>query len=148
MGILAFGAIFNGTNILQKNKENLYFRIIGSICSLLIFLGSTATIFKFMHWPLANLFVHSSAVPTLVMTLLVLITLPGSGFINWKKEQQRILKRKILIPWVFFLLFMGIKTLLPLPVQARIFEADVTVRNPFDMHPYEIEMKDSMEERE
>ena len=89
-----------------------------------------------------------AVVPTLVTTLLVLITLPGSGFINWKKEQQRILTRKILIPWVFFLLFMGIKTLLPLPVQQRIFEADVTVKNPFEMHPYEIQIKDGMEEKE
>jgi len=148
LGVLAFGSIIHGIHILQKHKENLYFRIIGSLCFLLIALQSLATLFKFQHWPGAGVFIVMAAVPTLVMTLLVLITLPGSGFINWKKEQQLILTRKILIPWIFFLLFMGIKTLLPIPVQQRIFEADVTITTPFNMTPYDVKPKEGMEEGE
>jgi len=148
LGVLAFGSLLQGVNVLLKHKDNLYFRIIGSLCFLLIALQSLATLFKFQHWPGAGVFILVAAVPTLVTTLLVLITLPGSGFISWKKEQQQILTRKILIPWVFLLLFMGIKTLLPMPVQQRIFEADVTITTPFDMIPYDVEMKDGMEEEE
>jgi len=148
LSILTAGSFLHGIYILKKHKENLYFRIIGSFCSLLIALQSLATLFKFQHWPGAGLFAYSAGIPTLITTLLVLITLPGSGFINWKKEQQHILTRKILIPWVFFLLFMALKTLLPVPVQQRIFESDVTIKVPFNMTPYDIEMKDGMEERE
>jgi len=146
LGILVVGSIIYGIHILQKHKENLYFRIIGSICFLLIALQSLTIMFKFQHWPVAGIFVLMAGVPTLVTTLLVLITLPGSGFINWKKEQQKILTRKILIPWIFLLLFMGLKTLLPPPAWQRIFEKDIAVKTPFDMAPYAIEMKDGMEE--
>jgi hypothetical protein len=147
LGVLAVGSLLQGLRILKFHKGNLYFRVIGSLCFLLIALQSLATLFKFQHWPGGQLLIYSAVIPTLVMTLLVLITLPGSGFINWNTEQKQILTRKILIPWVFLLVFMGIKTLLPIPVQQRIFEADVTEKNPFDMRSYDIEMREGMEVR-
>lgn len=146
LGIMASGSFLLGMKTLVTLKGNLYLRILGPLCSLLVAIGSMAIMFKYMHWPGGGILSYMTAVPVLVTTLFVLITLPGSGFINWKKEQKHILTRKILIPWVFILTFMALRTLLPMPVQKRIFEQDVTALEPFRMSPYEIEMKDGMEE--
>lgn len=146
LGILAAGSLIMGINILLTQKDNLYFRIVGFVCSFLISLCSLAIMFKYQHWPLAGILSYMSLIPIIVVTLFVLITLPNSGFINWKKEQKHIFTRKILIPWVFFLLFMALRLLLPMHVQKKIFEKDPTTIEPFNMFPYAIEMKDGMEE--
>ncbi len=144
--ILAAGSGILGINILLTQKDNLYFRIVGSVCSFLISLGSCAIMFKYQHWYGAGILAYMSLIPTIVVTLFVLLTLPNSGFINLKKKQRQILTRKILIPWVFILLFMALKLLLPMHVQKKIFEKDLTTLEPFNMFPYKIEMKDGMEE--
>lgn len=84
-------------------------------------------------------------IPMIVATMFIMITLPNSGFINWKKEQRQILTRKILIPWVFLLIFLALKLLLPMHVLKKIFEKDLTTLEPFNMFPYKIEMTDGLE---
>jgi len=147
-GILATGSLLHGIHILLVHKDNLYFRIIGSFCSFLITIAFLALIFKFQHWPGGGLLTKMTILPILVTTLFVLITLPGSGFINWKEVQKQILTVKILFPWSLILIYMALRILLPIPVQKRIFEKDVNTLAPFEMYPYEIELKDGMEEGE
>ena len=146
LGILASGSFFLGINTLFTLKENLYLRILGTVCSLLIMISSLGLMFKYQHWPGGDIFQHMSTIPIIVATMFIMITLPNSGFINWKKEQRQILTRKILIPWVFLLVFMALKLLLPMNIQKKIFEKDLTTLEPFNMFPYKIEMKDGMEE--
>lgn len=146
LGILASGSFLLGMKTLLTLKENLYLRILGTICSLLIMISSLGLMFKYQHWPGGDIFQHMSTIPIIVATMFIMITLPNSGFINWKKEQRQILTRKILIPWVFLLVFMALKLLLPMNIQKKIFEKDLTTLEPFNMFPYEIEMKDGMEE--
>ena len=148
MGVLATGSLIHGLHILFAQKDNLYLRIVGSLCSLLVTTGSLALIFKFQHWPGGGLLTKMTIVPILVTTLFILITLPGSGFINWKKSQKQILTVKILFPWSFLLIYMALRILLPIPVQQRIFERDVTIQEPFYMFPYEVVIKEGMEENQ
>lgn len=146
LGILASGSFLLGMKTLLTLKGNLYLRILGTVCSFLITISSLGIMFYYQHWPGGNLFRHMSTIPIIVATMFIMITLPNSGFINWKKEQRQILTRKILIPWVFLLLFMALKLLLPMSVQKKIFEKDLTTLEPFNMFPYAIEMKDGMKE--
>ncbi len=148
LGILASGSFLIGIKTLLTLKGNLYLRILGTVCFLLITISSLGIMCKYMHWPGGNLFRHMSTIPIIVATMFIMITLPNSGFINWKKEQRQILTRKILIPWIFLLIFMALKLLLPIPVQKMIFEKDVTTLEPFRMFPYEIEMKEGLEENQ
>lgn len=148
LGVFAAGSLIHGIHILLANKDNLYLRVVGSFCSFLITIGLLAILFKFQHWPLGGLLIHMTIVPVLVTTLFILIILPGSGFINWGKKQKQILTIKILFPWSFLLIYMALRLLLPIPVQQRIFEKDVGKIESFYMYPYEIEMKDGMEEGE
>ncbi|MCK4699323.1 MAG: hypothetical protein KAT38_03275 [Bacteroidales bacterium] len=146
LGILASGSFLLGMKTLLTLKGNLYLRILGTVCFLLITINSLCIMFKYQHWPGAALFMHMSLIPMIVATMFIMITLPNSGFINWKKEQRQILTRKILIPWAFLLLFMALRLLLPMHVQKKIFEKDPTTIEPFNMFPYKIEMKDGMKE--
>ena len=98
--------------------------------------------------PGAGIFVILSTAGVLVMTLFVLITLPGSGFINWGTEQKRDLTRKTLIPWIFILVLFALRTLLPPQMQKAIFESDESKFEPFGMDRYQIELKEGMEEKQ
>ena len=146
LGILASGSLLLGIKTLLTLKGNLYLRILGTVCFLLITINSLCIMFKYQHWPGGSFLGHMSLIPMIVTTMFIMITLPNSGFINWKKEQRQILTRKILIPWAFLLLFMALRLLLPMPVQKKIFEKDLTTLEPFNMFPYKIEMKDGMKE--
>ena len=146
LGILASGSFLLGIKTLLTLKGNLYLRILGTVCFLLITINSLGIMFKYQHWTGRDLLEHMSLIPMIVVTVFIMITLPNSGFINWKKEQRQILTRKILIPWAFLLLFMALRLLLPMPVQKKIFERDLTTIEPFNMFPYKIEMKDGMKE--
>ena len=145
LGILASGSFLLGIKTLLTLKGNLYLRILGTVCSLLITIGSLGIMFKFQHWPGGDFFRHMGTIPMIVATMFIMITLPNSGFINWKKEQRQILTRKILIPWVFLLIFLALKLLLPMHVLKKIFEKDLTTLEPFNMFPYKIEMTDGLE---
>jgi len=145
LGILASGSFMLGIKTLLMLKENLYLRILGTLCFLLITINSLCIMFKYQHWQGGDLFGHMSLIPMIVATMFIMITLPNSGFINWKKEQRQILTRKILIPWVFLLVFMALRLLLPMNIQKKIFEKDLTTFEPFNMFPYKIEMKDDIE---
>ncbi len=146
LGILASGSFLLGMKTLLTLKGNLYLRILGTVCFLLITINSLCIMFKYQHWPGGDLLGHMSLIPMIVATAFIMITLPNSGFINWKKEQRHIFTRKILIPWAFLLLFMALRLLLPINIQKKIFEKDPTTIEPFNMFPYKIEMKDGMEE--
>ncbi len=147
-GCLAAGSILFGFKIVLKKKQNIYHRIIISICSFLVSISGLAIMFKYNHYPGAGLLIIMSTSGVLVMTLFVLITLPSSGFINWGVEQKRNLTQKILIPWIFILLLFALRTLLPLHLQQAIFERDVSKLEPFEMDGYHIELKEGMEEGE
>jgi hypothetical protein len=142
---MALGYLFLGFKILYTNKENKYFRVVGSATAFFLALLSTSMVFKYMHWPGAGILVSASLLPYLIFTLIVLVTLPGSGYLLWDEKLKRLFTRKMLIPWLFFLLFSAFIMLLPKNISRQIFSKDANTEYPFEMTPYEIEQLEGME---
>jgi hypothetical protein len=78
----------------------------------------------------------------LLLTLIVLTTLPNSGFISWSKNYKEILTKRILIPWVFLLLFIAAREVLPSDISNKIFSKSNTEYPAFFMNDYEIDFKE------
>jgi hypothetical protein len=84
-------------------KDNRYLSILIFACSLILAVLSTSFLFKIQHWPGAGLMIGISIPGLIIATLIILLTLPGSNFIEWTSEQKKILLRGLLIPWLFFI---------------------------------------------
>ncbi|MFC2080142.1 hypothetical protein ACFLRQ_01570 [Bacteroidota bacterium] len=137
--------LFTGIKILRKEKANKYFRAVGSIASFFIALMSFALILKFQHWAGAGFYISISLLPSLIFTMIVLVTLPGSGYILWGEKIKLMFTRKLLLPWIFFLLFAASALLLPKNISRKIFSKDASEQGTFKMTPYEIEQKEGLE---
>lgn len=142
---MAFGYLFLGFKIIYTSKENRYFKVFGSISAFFLTLMSTGMNFKYLHWPGAGILIAVSLLPSIIFTLIVLVTLPGSGYLLWDEKSKRIFTKKLLIPWLFFLLFSAFILLLPKNISQQIFYKDAKTEYPFDMTPYEIQPKEGME---
>ncbi|MCF8226791.1 MAG: hypothetical protein K9J30_13010 [Bacteroidales bacterium] len=143
---LSTGHFFLMAKIYYTALKSNYFRIVGSVGSLFIAIMSLGATFKIMHWPGANMFLKISLVPSIIFTLIVLVTLPGSGYIKWKKEYKRIFANKLLIPWIFFLVLTLITTVLPRDLSSKFFYSERRQNKQiFEMTPYEPAQKEGME---
>lgn len=126
-------------------KDNTYLRIVSSLAALFISFMSTGLVFKMQHWPGASIFLTLSLMPSLIFTMLVLITLPGSGYIKWRSENKKMFTRTLMIPWLFFLLVAAVGFLVPKNIGETIRLRDVEKSIPFGMEPYEIEPAEGFE---
>ncbi len=142
---MSIAYFFLALKMIYSVKNNTYFKIIGAIAALFISLISTGMAFKFQHWPGAGIFVTLSLVPSLVFTMIVLITLPGSGYIQWKSKYKLLFTRKLLLPWMFFLLFAAVSLLIPKDLSNQLFSKDRADHAPFRMDHYEIEQVEGLE---
>jgi len=141
MGCFMFG--IRCLYLAEKNNYLKYVAFSGSIIITIFFMG---LLWKLMHWPLGNLFVNSSSLLLPLGTIIFLLTLPSSGFIEWKTLHKKILFR-LLLPWTLIFLLFILRYLLP-EVNSIIWTGDVTrVRNGFDMPDYKIELKNNLEEQ-
>lgn len=126
-------------------KDNTYLRIVSTLAALFISFMSTGMVFKMQHWAGAGVLLAISLLPSLVFTMLVLITLPGSGYIKWKKEYKKMFTRTLLIPWMFFLLVAASGLLLPDSMGKKFFFGRFYDEIDFRMEPYEIEDAEGLE---
>jgi hypothetical protein len=136
-GMYMFG--FRCLFILEKN---LYLKTISFIacsitviggCALLLILdGGQAYILEIVYF-----------VPAFLLTLVVLLTLPISGYINWISLHKRIMK-KILVLWMLFLLIFSIHFLFPEYFRI-ISRTDNKLLREFLMIDYKLENKNGLE---
>lgn len=138
IGILSSGFFFYAVRLLFTVKNNRYLKWTGFVCSLLVATALMSILFKFQHWPFAGILMQASLIPLILMTIIVLLTLPNSGFISWTDEHKKVLTRRMLVPWVFILVFIALNLLLPVNVRKNIFEADVSREEPFNMVDYPV----------
>lgn len=129
-------------------KDNTYLRIVSTLAALFISLMSTGMVFKMMHWPGAGILLAMSLVPSMIFTMLVLITLPGSDYIKWRSNDKKMFSRTLLIPWMFFLLVSAFAFLLPKNfISEELFSKKATTpqSTQFNMEPYEIKDAEGLE---
>lgn len=142
---LAIGYYFLTFKFFYTIKNNNYLKIVSAVASFFIATISMATVFKFQHWPGAGFMIQLSLLPSLIFTMIVLITLPGSGYIQWEKKHKDIFTKKLLLPWMFFLLFAASVLLIPKEFSRKIFTAEADPDYPFFMEPYDIGEKEGLE---
>ena len=142
LGFCSFGQIISNFSGIKMNR---YLLIVNTICYSILTFISFGTIFKLQHWPGGNTLLNISIIPMIIITLIVLITLPGSKFMEWSKEHKALLSRTILIPWIFFLIFISTQFLLPEKTRQMIFSKDASVQVPFGLRDYQPENKNGLE---
>jgi hypothetical protein len=143
---MAMGYFFMAFNNLYTIKNNRYLRIVSTIASFFLFIMALGTVFKFQHWPGAGIMIQISLLPSIIFTMIVLVTLPGSSYIQWEKKHKILFSKKLLIPWIFFMLFTASVLLLPRNITRQLFSADSDAKAPFAMKTYDIEQKDGLEQ--
>ncbi|MFC2089203.1 hypothetical protein ACFLT1_00395 [Bacteroidota bacterium] len=142
---IAIGYFFYSFKIYYSVQDNKYLRIVGVIASIVITITSIGTVFKYMHWPGAAIGIYVGLPVFIVVTFIVLITLPNSGYIKWSAEHRKIFTQRFMIIWIFLFLFAAFKFLLPEQVERNIFTIDVSESQPYNMIDYPIPDAEGLE---
>jgi hypothetical protein len=127
--------------------DNRYLSILIFACSLILAGLSTSFLFKIQHWPGASLLIGIFIPGLIIATLIILLTLPGSNFIEWTSAQKKILLRGLLIPWLFFIYTLITTSLIPPYNQFKpFFFLDRNYSEvKFNMDDYKIKNKNGLE---
>jgi hypothetical protein len=107
---MGFGMYLFGLRCLIAIEKNRFLKIASFIACLVIFFGSFSMLFFFSTEADITVIIYSISV--FVITLVVLLSIPVAGYINWDLMHKKILK-KILIPWIFFLLIISVRFIFP-----------------------------------
>jgi hypothetical protein len=135
------GMYLYGVRCLLKVEKNPYLKIVSCLACLFIAFGSTlfALIMSSERVHVLELIYF---IPAILLTLIVLLSLPVSGYINWPSLHKKILK-KIMISWLFFFLIFSFRFVFP--EYFRILEIkDYNPKYQFDMQDYELQNKNGL----
>jgi len=144
--LIAAGMVIYFFNCLFTITNNRYLKLTSTTASVLIALGYLSILFKYNLWPGANILISSSYLPMVILTIIVLLTLPGSGFISWKKRQREVLTKKLIVLWLFLLLMGSLRYILPPATFNTVFIFEVRQYHEFDMRDYEPALKNGLEQ--
>jgi hypothetical protein len=136
------GMLLYGFRCLLQIKKNLYLKYISLIACLVIAYGSYVFASKMTGEgvPFLELIYF---VPAFLLTLVVLFSLPFSGYIHWIYLHKRILK-KIMIPWIFFFIVFSVSIVSPDLIRKIITREDNKTIE-FRMNDYELKNKNGLE---
>lgn len=109
--LTAFGLYIYGMSCLFIIEKNRFLKTISFIACTITAFGSFLFFLKMAGEKIENLELIYF-IPAFIMTLVVLLSLPISGYIHWSSLHQRILK-KVAIAWIFFLLVFSIRFIYP-----------------------------------
>jgi len=128
-------------------KDHRYLAILTFSCSLILAGLSASFMMKIQHWPGSGILMGIFIPAFIIATLIILLTLPGSNFIEWTREQKKILLRGLLIPWLFFMYTIITNSLIPPYNQFKPFFFLDKKRSEvkFNMTDYKIENRNGLE---
>jgi len=142
LALFIIGSFMFGIRCLYLGERNNYFKNVSFLGSFIITLFLMGLMWKLQHWPGGDLIMYTSNILLPLATIIFLLTLPSSGFVEWKRLHKKILIR-LLIPWTLIFLLFILRYLLP-EVHNMIWTRDVSAKNyGFDMPDYIIELKDN-----
>ncbi|MBK7134627.1 MAG: hypothetical protein IPH69_17965 [Bacteroidales bacterium] len=136
------GMLLYGFRCLFQIKKNHYLKYISLIACVVIAYGSYVFASKMTGEgvPVLELIYF---VPAFLLTLIVLFSLPFSGYIHWITLHKRILK-KIMIPWIFFFIVFSVSIVSPDLIRKIITKEDKK-KIEFRMNDYEVKNKNGLE---
>jgi hypothetical protein len=140
-GSTGCGMLMYGFRCLFRVEKNFYLKIVSFMSCLLIAFGSIVFVAKMQSARVAVLELIYF-IPAFLMTLIVLFSLPLSGYIHWSEQHKRILK-KIMISWIFFLLIFSISFVFPDTFKKIVFKG-VKPKFEFRMDDYELKDKNGL----
>jgi hypothetical protein len=135
------GMLLYGFRCLFSVEKNTYLKVVSFTACLLIAYGSIVFIGK-MQSESAGVFELIYFVPAFLITLIVLFSLPLSGYIHWSTLHKRILK-KIMISWIFFLLIFSISFVFPDTFKKIVFTGTKSSQE-FLLNDYELKNKNGL----
>ncbi|MCX6334166.1 MAG: hypothetical protein NT092_07665 [Bacteroidia bacterium] len=109
--LTAGGIYMLGLRSLFVVEKNGYLKIISFIACTLTAFGCFLIMLK-MQGNDFSIMELVYFIPAFLLTLIVLLSLPVSGYVTWISLQKRILK-KIAIAWIFFLIIFSIRYIYP-----------------------------------
>jgi hypothetical protein len=139
--LTGFGMYLFGVRCLFKVEKNPYLKIVSFLACLFIAFGSLifALIMSSERVHVLELIYF---IPAILLTLIVLLSLPVSGYIKWPSLHKKILK-KIMISWLFFFLIFSVRFIFP--EYFRIIELrDYNPGYHFDMVDYDLQNKNGL----
>jgi|APIni6443716594_1056825.scaffolds.fasta_scaffold113781_1 hypothetical protein len=140
--LTATGLYMFGLYCLFIIEKNSYLKTISFIACTLTAFGSFLFFLK-IQGDKVDVLELIYFVPAFLMTLIVLLSLPISGYINWSTRHKRILK-KIVISCFFFLLIFSFRFIYPDFFKLMILRSE-TVEIEFFMEDYELPNKNGLE---
>ncbi len=132
------GNIMFTVRCLFISGKNRYFRYLTLFANSLIFFSLLAFLFKVQHWPVANIFIIISTFMMVIGTIIVMVILPFSGYIDWSTVHKKIIKR-ILVPWAFIFFIFLFRYLVPGGWNSFWGTSQVKTFPAFGMVDYQVE---------
>lgn len=142
MFLFSMGSFMYGIRCFYLVGKNSFLKYAAFWCSCLIAISFLGLLFKIQRWHGGNQFGSASYILLILGTIIVLLTLPSSGYYEWQPEHKKILKR-LIIPWMLIFTLFIIRFLLP-PVHNAIWNTPAKVTNGFEMVDYSIDNKNGL----
>jgi hypothetical protein len=122
-------------------EKNPFLKIVSFIACLFILFGSLLMFYFSMIGSGTLLIIYS--ISMFLLTLIVLLSLPVAGYVQWSLQHKSILK-KILIPWIFFLMLIAIRFAFP-DLNSLFFREERQKIQEFRMDDYPVINKNGLE---
>jgi hypothetical protein len=143
LGILSFGSFVYGIRCLYLAENLTFLKYVGFLGSCVFTFSFLGLLFKLQHWPLGNLFVNIANYSFVLGTIIVLLTLPSSGFLDWKPFHKKMLRR-LLLPYILIFFLFVLRFLLP-EVNTFIFtKPPPENQTGFEMTDYPVENRNGL----
>lgn len=141
--LFCLGIFIYGIRCLFLAGKNTYLKYITFFGSCFISISFCALLFKLQRWPGGDMLRTFSNYSILIGTVVVLLTLSSSGYIEWQPLHRKIFRR-VLLPWIFIFALCIMQFLLP-GISSKIWGASVEQKpDSFQMHDYTIENKNGL----
>lgn len=135
------GMYMYGIRCLVQIEKNVYLKVVSFITCSLIAFASVLTILKTQDMEVGEIeFFYF--IPAVILTVIVLFSLPISGIIMWSFQHKKIMK-KIMITWVFFFLVFSLSTVFP-DLFKKIVFIERQQEQEFWMNDYNIQDKNGL----
>jgi hypothetical protein len=144
LGLFSIGCFMYGIRCLYLAEENRFLKYVMFLGNCVVTISLMGLLFKMQRWPGGDIMVNTGRVSIVLGTVVVLLLLPSSGFIDWQPLYKKILKR-LIFPWALIFLLFIIRFLLP-EVDAFIWERGTNriITHGFSMEDYTIENKNNL----
>jgi hypothetical protein len=143
LGIFSLGSYMYGIRCLYLAEKNRFLKYVAFLGSCVVTIFLMGLLFKVQHWALNPFLVSTGQISLVLGTIVVLLALPSSGFVEWQPLHKKILRR-LIFPWALIFLLFIIRFLLP-EVDAIIWPRQTkSAEIGFGMDDYTIENKNNL----